>query len=257
MKDRPGEREPGAVEECQTGRMIMSQLGFIGQMFIKDPSSCLEIDSSQDSFIDDLKMLDKMSFRSRDNILSYFVRSGQTKPSEILSNTSVSQEYLDLLSSLGWLIDVKTHEGWSGGVNTKFSPQIRYWSDENNELAVLTPTTPIIDVSNINDQDQVTRRRVTLASSSSSNGSEFSRLFMSRRLNKVKNVEVQKFIVVWFENLEDSDKFPVKKLVTNTESISLMIFLQPLKNKMMLVRTVDASGEVRRVFPLVDGSGKV
>ena len=231
----------------------MSQLGFLGDQFIKDPSSCLELDATKDGFWEDIKILDRMANRTTDNILCYYVRCGQCKPSEILSNnnSSLPGDFHEVLSSLGWMIDIKSHDGWSGGVGN--NGHVRYWADDHSELAILTPTSPILDTAvNNNNNDQCPRRRVTLASSSS-NGPELSRLFMSRRVSKVKNVEVQKVVLVWLENMEDSHMFPVKKMIPNTDAVSLMILLQPLRNKLLLVRTLDTEGEVSRVSPLVDG----
>ena len=62
------------------------------------------------------------------------------------------------------------------------------------------------------------------------------RMYTSRRPKKVKNVLHQKVVVVWMENIEDKDKFPVRKLITNSENLSLVIFLQPLENKLLVVR---------------------
>ena len=66
-------------------------------------------------------------------------------------------------------------------------------------------------------------------------------------------VQNHKVVVVWFENIGDSDRFPLNNLIQTTSSVSLMILIQPLMNKLLKIRTVDTAGQVRIVSPLVDG----
>ena len=76
---------------------------------------------------------------------------------------------------------------------------------------------------------------------------------MSRRPKKDKIIEHQKVIVVWIEYMEDYDKFPSRKLIVNSDSVSIIIYLQLLKTNLVQVRTVDVDGNVRTVAPLMDG----
>lgn len=51
------------------------------------PAYLSRLDSSDDGFVEALQTLDKMANRSRDTVFIFYVKSGQTKVSDILDNT--------------------------------------------------------------------------------------------------------------------------------------------------------------------------
>ena len=246
--------KPEPVTNFNTSRMLLSQLGFTDFMVTEDINSCVELDTKKPEFWEDLKILDKMSSRTGDTMYVYYVRSGQEKGSDILANnvsSTLPSEYLQLLSSIGWQVEVKSHLGWTGVGGSKSSSHILYWGDDTSELAILVPCTPVFDLVASTSDQECPQRRVTL---NCSTAPELSRLFMSRRSKKEKNFDHLKVVVAWFENMEDSERFPLKKLIPNTNSISLIIYLQPLKNQLLKIRTVGVDGRKKVVVPLVDGA---
>ena len=246
--------KPDPVTNFHTSRMLLSQLGFTNFMVLDDINSCVELDSSSSEFWEDLKTLDKVSPRTGDTMYVFYVRSGQEKGSDILANnvsSTLPPEYLQLLSSIGWQVEVKSHLGWTGVGGSKSSSHILYWGDDTSELAILAPCLPVFDlVANTTDQE-CPQRRVTL---NCSTAPELSRLFISIRPKKEKKLDHLKIVVAWFENMEDADTFPLNKLIPNTDSISLIIYLQPLKNQLLKIRTIGLDGRTKDLTPLVDGA---
>ena len=240
-------RPPPPVTHYNTARMVMTQLGFTHQML--NTSMCEELDSGAEEFWADLRSLDRMSTRTADSVYVYYVRSGQTEASEIWANTLASDlpvEYSSLLTSMGHRLEAGD-QGWRGQ-GSQAAREVYYWENQSSELAILSPFERIIDKET--SENKLSSRRPTIGTI---NGQEMSSLFSSMRLKKESIVQNQKVAVVWFENIDDSDKFPLNNLIQTTSSVSLMILIQPLMNNLLKVRTVDTAGKVSLVSPLVDG----
>lgn len=115
-------------------------------------------------------MLDRFSPRTADTVHLFYVKSGQKKVGDILqnvhSNSDVHPYFLELLSSLGWPVNVYQHPGWTGHLTTSWREQTEpmsapewqipggsggggaydgdhhalYWADASAEIAFLVPT---------------------------------------------------------------------------------------------------------------------
>ena len=241
-------KPPPPVTHYQTARMVMAQVGFTQEML--STNMCQELDSSGEEFWEDLKALDSMATRTADSVYVYYVRSGQTEASGILANNLASDlpmEYTSLLASIGHRIEAGD-KGWRGQ-GAEASSDVYYWENQSSELAILNPFDRIIDEENpVNSI--LSSRRLTMGTM---NGQETSCLLSSMRLKRENNLQNQKVAVVWFENIGDSDQFPLDNLIKTTSSVSLMIHIQPLRNNLLKIRTVDNAGKARLVSPLVDG----
>lgn len=63
------------------------------------------------------------------------VKEGQEDQKSIFKNESGSKEYLDFINSLGWPIDLNTHKGFLGGLeSSSCGISAPYWADSNNEI---------------------------------------------------------------------------------------------------------------------------
>ena len=240
-------KPPSLVNNYQTARMVMTQLGFTQEMI--NTNMCQELDSGGEEFWEDLKALDRMDTRTADTVYVYYVRSGQTEASEILANNLASDlpvEYTRLLTSMGHKMKAG-EQGWRGH-GAKGSRDVHYWENQITKLAILNPFEKIIDKEI--PEKVIPARRPTMGTL---NGQEIPSLFSSMRLKKESCVQNQKIAVVWFENICDSDRFPLNNLIQARSSVSLMIFIQPLENNLLKIMTVDTAGQVRLVSPLVDG----
>jgi len=160
---------PEPCTEFQTARLILSHLGFLSISSLKGAVDspiprlvALETDSA--GFVQDLEMLDRLSPRTYDTILAFYVRSGQTSTSDIVANSQagdLSPLYLELLAALGWPVGVASHPGWTGDMATSWKrgeeqgeldnqgagparfngdTALLYWADVYSELAILVPS---------------------------------------------------------------------------------------------------------------------
>ena len=221
--------EPDKPQPQQSWRMLLSQLGLVDQMLSGDEEDCLPLDSSSPQFWTDLKSLDSLNTRTVQTLCVYYVRRGQSRVSDILANnlsSSLPPDYLRLLSSLGWQVEVDSHAGWDGNVNST-SSHILYWADDLSELAILVPCQPIIET--------------------------FPDLSTPTSAKRLKYMTDQKVLLVWLESPEDRDKFPHKMLITNTESVSLIIYLSVLECGLVKVEVTTGEDQERTVSPLASG----
>ncbi|XP_034949716.1 ral GTPase-activating protein subunit beta isoform X2 [Chelonus insularis] len=162
---------PENCHEFQTARLFLSHFGFLNLegSYNEDGNNfgIIALDPTLAGFCTDLESLDQISSRTCDTVHIFYVKSGQKNPLEILSNVQhqndVSQHFLELLSSLGWPVNVSTHAGWTGHVSTSWrvtppttnpsttnsdhggalfngETHILYWADVSSEIAFIVPT---------------------------------------------------------------------------------------------------------------------
>ena len=169
---------PEPCTEFQTARLILSHLGFLSIPALKAAVDSpvprlVALENDGLGFVQDLEALDRLSPRTHDTILAYYVRAGQHKADQIISNAlygDLTPLYLELLASLGWPVQVASHPGWTGDTNTSWKvleadnvehrdpgparfngeQSILYWADVDSELAIVVP-------SHLHDHDTVSR----------------------------------------------------------------------------------------------------
>ncbi|XP_033125848.1 ral GTPase-activating protein subunit beta-like isoform X2 [Anneissia japonica] len=129
-------KPPRPKQEFSPARLLLSHLGFLTLGTLKEPAnssvppSLVMLDSTLPGFDTDLELLDSIPCRTFDTAFIFYVKSGQRTPTEILnnvlSNATVSPQFLEFLNNLGWPVDIATHAGWSGHVSTswKMDPDV-------------------------------------------------------------------------------------------------------------------------------------
>jgi len=159
---------PEPCTEFQTARLILSHLGFLSIPALKAAVDSpvprlVALENDGLGFVQDLEALDRLSPRTHDTILAFYVRAGQNKAEHIVHNAlygDLTPLYLELLASLGWPVQVATHPGWTGDVNTSWKvieaeqvehrdpgparfngeQSVLYWADVASELAIVVPS---------------------------------------------------------------------------------------------------------------------
>jgi hypothetical protein len=93
-------------------RTFLSTLGLVRhgnqQTFIKL--------THDQSFYKSLKALDKLSERETYKIGVVYVKNGQEMPNNIFSNDSASDLFNEFVDSLGWPVNLQTHNGFNGNI---------------------------------------------------------------------------------------------------------------------------------------------
>lgn len=166
---------PTVCHEFQAARLFLSHFGFLtigeGSQQKSNEASLLSpslivLDSNRGSFINDLAVLDKMSPRTCDTVHIFYVRAGQSGEQDIIENMSeenigsLDSNFWSMLQSMGQVVDVDEHAGWTGFINSswkvnnsskrsrdfRFSEtnyngekRIIYWADVSSEIAFVVP----------------------------------------------------------------------------------------------------------------------
>jgi len=269
-QEKKGYSEPEPCSSFQTTRLVLSHLGLLTiPKRENEECSLVELKATSPSFWEELKALDRLSTRTHDTVLVYYVKTGQSSAPDILANSlsaNLPQAYLNLLSTLGWQVEVAEHSGWTGNTKTSWNvpsrdkptsetsassetSHILYWSDELSELATLVPC----EVYGGPDSGQgleLLANQMTICSSLDSPGLG---LRFGTRGRKERISDDQRVVVAWMENMEDILKFPLSQLVPGYNSVCLIIFLQPLASGLIKVNTIGWNGKPKSVVPLVHG----
>ncbi|KAL7044929.1 hypothetical protein ACKWTF_002104 [Chironomus riparius] len=168
---------PPVSHEFQAARLFLSHFGFLSfgdsSQKLKEPSmlspSLIVLDSKKAGFVNDLGVLDKMSPRTCDTVHIFYVRVGQTTHHEVIENMneenigSLDNNFWQMIQSLGKVVEVDEHCGWTGFINTSWKinnvtnmkknrgdfrvgdlnyngeKRVIYWADVSSEIAFVVP----------------------------------------------------------------------------------------------------------------------
>jgi len=125
----------------RTCRLFLSHLGFLTSEGLKR----LYLLEENPRLIKSLKDLDQLQSREVHKIGLIFVKQGQEDQNSILRNdeSSVSDLFSEFMKGIGWMIDLKTHQGFLGGLD-RTSPSsgkvAPYFADANLEVIFHAPT---------------------------------------------------------------------------------------------------------------------
>ena len=72
-------------------------------------------------FLRSLKELDQLHGRDVFKIGVLYIGAGQSTAAEFLKNENGSEVYNQFVSGLGWNVDLKTHNGFMGGLDRNLS----------------------------------------------------------------------------------------------------------------------------------------
>ncbi|XP_023691041.1 ral GTPase-activating protein subunit beta isoform X13 [Paramormyrops kingsleyae] len=124
-------KPPPPSQEFQTARLFLSHFGFLSLEALKEsgnsrlPPNLIALDSALPGFFQDMEYLDLLPCRPFDTVFIFYVRAGQKTSQEILRNAessvNIQPHFLEFLLSLGWPVDVGSHPGWTGNVDTSWS----------------------------------------------------------------------------------------------------------------------------------------
>ncbi|KAL0278957.1 UNVERIFIED_CONTAM: hypothetical protein PYX00_000621 [Menopon gallinae] len=159
---------PPVKHEFQTARLFLSHFGLLS---LGSPKNQFEtplvmLDTSIPGFCTELEALDCIGSRTCDTVHIFYVRSGQKNEQEILQNVTsenfIDPRFMEMLTSLGWPVNVFQHPGWTGSTTTSWKLQtcpeyigsecenspdlysgekyILYWADISSEIAFIVPT---------------------------------------------------------------------------------------------------------------------
>uniref|UniRef100_A0A3Q2ZWK8 Ral GTPase-activating protein subunit beta n=1 Tax=Kryptolebias marmoratus TaxID=37003 RepID=A0A3Q2ZWK8_KRYMA len=142
-------KPPPPFQEFQTARLFLSQFGFLSLEALKEPNNSrlpphlIGLDSSLPGFFDDISYLDLLPCRPFDTVFIFYVRAGQKSSSEILRNVessaTVQPHFLEFLLSLGWSVDVGRHPGWTGHLDTSWSLNSCFDTNDIQQAEAATP----------------------------------------------------------------------------------------------------------------------
>jgi hypothetical protein len=175
--NRPPEcREPIPSHTLDPVRLILTHCGLLHDKscFEVNPETnltpMLAVDHNHPDLWGNLKTLDMISTRTSDTVFVFYMRKGRSDPQEILNSVSskhyVTQVFMDFLHSLGDVIDVRKHTGWTGKVSSSWKTEedspphddfgdpghdhggcafdgdrkAIYWADVSHELVFVVPS---------------------------------------------------------------------------------------------------------------------
>ncbi|XP_013391687.1 ral GTPase-activating protein subunit beta isoform X2 [Lingula anatina] len=175
-------KPPSICQDFQTARMFLSHYGFLSLEALKEPGTptlappLVMLDSSDPGLSVSLGALDDISTRTWDTAYLFYVKAGQKRMQDIVSNVShrslVQPHFIEFLESLGWPVNVRKHTGWTGHVSSSwkitdngqdhssdtlsgevFTPasdtggsvydghqKVLYWADAAAEIAFVVPS---------------------------------------------------------------------------------------------------------------------
>ncbi|GMH87160.1 hypothetical protein TL16_g10771 [Triparma laevis f. inornata] len=208
-------------------RLFASQIGLL-QPYDNDLFKVLRVTKDDDkkfkTFVRNLQHLDITRSRETVKIGVLYVGNGQTNQKEVLANQKGSVMYEEFIGGLGSLVDLKTHKGFTGKLDTKYYSNGRYLTYHSTSttetafhISTQMPTA-------LNDPQQVKKKR------------------------HISNDHVQ---IVWSDN--DRDYLPC---TLTSEFNDVIISLYPLKrgNRSDLLRCkITAKEGIPYFGPLTDG----
>eukprot|EP01117_Protostelium_nocturnum_P016875 TRINITY_DN6763_c1_g3_i2.p1 TRINITY_DN6763_c1_g3~~TRINITY_DN6763_c1_g3_i2.p1 ORF type:complete len:1437 (+),score=495.99 TRINITY_DN6763_c1_g3_i2:71-4312(+) len=128
-----------SITIMQTCRQFLSQIGFLSaesrkQFFVLE---------NGEPMIQQLKSLDKLRAREVYSASIVYVGPGQEDSNQIVRNTQGSPLYEEFVKGMGWLVDLNSHNGFSGSLvkkNPLHGSQVPYFADSSREMIFHTNT---------------------------------------------------------------------------------------------------------------------
>jgi len=132
---------PTSLQPFHFCRMLLSHLGFI-----HEDSDC-ELVENNKNFQLKFNHLDKTYNRETQKIGIIYVKDGQDDQHEILKNNSASNVYKEFVQSLGWMVELENHKGYTGGLHGSVNGSVApYYNSSVLEIAfhdvICMPTVP-------------------------------------------------------------------------------------------------------------------
>ena len=193
----------------------------------------------------ELRHLDSQRCRETHKIAAIFVGSGQETREAILGNKSGSRAFEEFVSRLGWEVNLATHAGFMGGLESNLSTGLTapYFADSFNEVIfhVSTRLEPTSDSVNPQSQSEVNSTTAQLSP-------ERVQQLLNKKMRHLGNDEVH---IVWSEHYKE-----YRRTALATEFCDALIVIYPLPTATYpnLFRiTVSRKPEVPFFGPLFNG----
>uniref|UniRef100_H2Z702 Rap-GAP domain-containing protein n=1 Tax=Ciona savignyi TaxID=51511 RepID=H2Z702_CIOSA len=91
-------------------RLVCAQMGFLS----RDNRHRVHLLKKNERFLRELKNLDSRHCRETHKVAVLYIAPGQEDKLSVLSNTGGSKEYEDFVAGLGWEVDLRSHCGFRG-----------------------------------------------------------------------------------------------------------------------------------------------
>ncbi|EFA81527.1 RapGAP/RanGAP domain-containing protein [Heterostelium album PN500] len=125
----------------QNSRLLLSNLGFLS---LESKGKVSQMENTV-TFYQAICSLDQVPERLQSRVGVLYVKENDTTEEEVYSNVIESdtpKDYIDYVSSLGWMVDLPTHKGYLGGLDTrgmhgKYAP---YYANSATETIFHVPT---------------------------------------------------------------------------------------------------------------------
>ncbi|XP_050058118.1 ral GTPase-activating protein subunit beta isoform X4 [Aphis gossypii] len=248
---------PQPCTDFNTARLFLSHFGFLSRLDDANPSSVpslVPLNVHHESFCKDLEILDNTPSRTCDTCHVFYVKDGQTNFKDILnnvtSNTAVSPNFLEMLTNLGWPVNVSVHPGWTGRIETSWNlpdnkhtkdqnvntshggslyngeTHVIYWADVSSEIAFVVPTNykervnlqksegDVLQHGDIRYSKPVTTRAMSIEFDYKGKPTQ-PHIEPPKRRPQYVSATV---MLVWLESFEDHINFPIANLLSYTNT---------------------------------------
>ncbi|OTF79850.1 ral GTPase-activating protein subunit alpha-1-like protein [Euroglyphus maynei] len=192
------------VKAFQYCRQMIEQFGFLSWEKRKQ----IELLSKSQSTVRELRHLDNQQFRDQHKIAVIYVGPCQETRESILLNKSGSRAFEEFVSRLGWEVNLATHAGFMGGLQSNLSTGLTapYYADSFNEVIfhVSTRLEPVNNECNGNTSQQ----------------QSIDKQLMNMKMRHLGNDEIH---IVWSEHYKE-----YRRSILATEFGDVLIVIYPL-----------------------------
>lgn len=184
-------------------RQLIDQLGFLSP----EKRSSIHLLAKNQHTIRELRHLDGQRCRETHKIAVIYVGPGQESKDAILRNKVGSRAFEDFVTRLGWEVNLATHLGFMGGLESNLSTGLTapYYADTFNEIIfhVSTRLEPAGVANGLGEQSETSQQQL-----------------MTKKMRHLGNDEVH---IVWSEHYKD-----YKRNIMATDFCDALIVIYPL-----------------------------
>ncbi|XP_075587715.1 ral GTPase-activating protein subunit alpha-1 isoform X1 [Dermatophagoides farinae] len=197
------------VKAFQHCRQMIEQFGFLSWEKRKQ----IELLSKSQSTVRELRHLDNQQFRDQHKIAVIYVGPCQETRESILLNKSGSRAFEEFVSRIGWEVNLATHAGFMGGLQSNLSTGLTapYYADSFNEVIfhVSTRLEPVNnELLNANTSQQQQQQSID------------KQQLMNMKMRHLGNDEIH---IVWSEHYKE-----YRRSILATEFGDVLIVIYPL-----------------------------
>lgn len=248
-------KDQSSVSSLDPVRLILSHFGYITfnpvDSFDRSLNQISVLDFNHSELYANLKAIDSIPTRTSDTVYVYYIRRGRYDPHEILNSVSskhyVTPEFMEFLSSLGQVIDVKKHTGLTGNIASSLRmsglddfgtvgsdhggsaydglQKALHWSDTSHEIIFVVPSVRTLRDDDLGSTDNERKNKInaeristdgysvssgegTSISSRTYSDSSKNSIHKSRQMLLSTNAACE-LLVIWLESIDDMNEVPI------------------------------------------------